>query len=327
MIQPLKLGSITFASNLIQGPLAGVSCAPFRKLAYQYGCPAFCCTEMVSAKHLVSAKATSNRYTYKAPEEGALCFQISGNEISLVAKTAERATRLGADLIDLNAGCPVPKMRAKGVGSKLLHTPEKLYHLTQAMRHASDAVISVKVRVNAGKGDIDNLAVLDAIEQGGADYITVHGRHWTQGYDVNCDYEEVRAIVKAASIPVIGNGDVKDLSSLRKMLATGCAGVMIGRAGVGQPWLFEKLRLEMNNKPFVSPSFFEVSQIFLDHLLGLIALENETIAIYQSRKFFKYYFRPYLTPEVFARFENEYFQLKSFTSISALVEKYANENC
>jgi tRNA-dihydrouridine synthase B len=300
VVSPLQLGIKQFPVNLIQGPLAGVSCAPFRQLTWRYSQPAFTCTEMISCNTLIHMpQAQQRRFITKDPREGPVCFQLAGSGPHEVAEAVKRVTDYGADLIDLNCGCPVKKIRSKGAGSSLLTDPILLYQLIRAMKENTHVPVSVKIRVEGGSGLQFNRDVAQVVSDAGADFLIVHGRHWSEHYETPCRHEEIQFFVDALSIPVIGNGDVACIDSLKTMLATGCAGVMIGRAGVGQPWLIGQLIAEMNQKSFHTPTPQEIGLLFIEHVTDLAELLNsEKFAIIQSRNFCKYYAR-----RIFARTE------------------------
>ncbi len=293
MIKPLIIGQHILPHNLIQGPLAGVSCAPFRALAALYEKPAISYTEMISCNTLIhQSKQSQRRFVEKDPDEGLVCFQLSATDPHALALGTKIATDYGADFIDLNSGCPVRKIRSRGAGSALLSEGSKIYALIRAMKNNTDRPVSIKIRVDANSDDRFNEDVAHAIADAGADFVTVHGRHWTSGYDVSCSYQDIAFFVQALPIPVIGNGDVSCLNSLQNMFLTGCAGVMIGRAMVGQPWLIQQLRQEWGGIDFVPPSLPERSELFLQHVKGLMTLLNtEKFAIIQARRFAKYYAR------------------------------------
>ncbi len=292
-ITTLKLGTRTFPTNLIQGPLAGVSCAPFRALTWQYGQPAFSCTEMLSCKTLLhQPKLAQARYLMKAPAEGPVCVQLSGHDPKELSESVKRITDFGADLIDLNCGCPVPKVRNKGAGSSLLTHPSRLFQLIHAMKQNTHLPVSIKIRVDGRSSDRFNEEISKVVHDAGADFLIVHGRHWTEHYETPCHYEDIQFFVETLKIPVIGNGDTACVTTLKKMFSTGCAGVMIGRAGVGQPWLIKQLQAEMTGAHFLTPSLPEIGEIFMTHIQGLSDLLNsEKFAILQARKFSKYYAR------------------------------------
>lgn len=292
MIRTLTLGAKTFPVNLIQGPLAGVSCAPFRRLTWEHSQPAFSCTEMISCKTLLHQSGAKQRFVKKDPGEGPVCFQLSGHDAGELAEAVKQVTDYGADLIDLNCGCPVKKIRSRGCGSRLLGKPSQLYQLIKTMKDHTHVPVSIKIRIDGGSTDRNNQDIANAVEDAGADFLVVHGRHWTEHYETPCNYDQIQFFVETLSIPVIGNGDVTCVETLKKMFATGCAGVMIGRAGVGQPWLIGKLIAQMQNKHFNEPSQSEIGRLFVAHIQALAdLLGSEKFAVIQARKFAKYYAR------------------------------------
>lgn len=292
MIKPLSLGNKTFPTNIIQGPLAGISCAPFRLLSWRHSQPAFNCTEMISCKTILhQAPHAKRRYLHKDANEGPVCFQLSGNNPQELGEAVKQVTDVGADLIDLNCGCPVKKIRSRGAGSSLLTNPQTLYSLITAMKSNTHLPVSVKIRVEGG-GETFNQEVAQAVSDAGADFLIVHGRHWTQHYETPCRHDAIAYFVENMKIPVIGNGDIACVESLRAMLATGCAGVMIGRAGVGQPWLIQQLTQALQGKIWQPPSIDNMRNALLEHIDGLVALlESEKFAVLQARQFIKYYAR------------------------------------
>ena len=317
MTTPLQLGTRTFPTNIIQGPLAGVSCAPFRSLTWRYGQPAFSCTEMISCKTLLHRSNTANhRLTSIDADEGPVCFQLSGSDPTELGEAVKIATDLGADLIDLNCGCPVNKIRSRGAGSSLLTKPHQLYQLITSMKQHTHLPVSIKIRVEGGSHDTFNREVASAVGDAGADYLIVHGRHWTEHYETPCHHDDIQFFVETLKIPVIGNGDIACLDSLKRMLATGCAGVMIGRAGVGRPWLINQLTTELRGDLFTPPNSQEVRDIFIEHVTRLTQLlNNEKFAILQARKFAKYYARHLATKADFCLKINECETLSSFITL------------
>jgi len=288
---PIQLGSLTLPSNIVQGPLAGYSCAPFRSLIARFKYAGFCTTEMISAHDLVYRDSKPKRYLHRNPNEALLCFQLAAKAPDVLARAIDIVEKAGADLIDLNCGCPVQKIRKKQMGSKLLENPEHLFSLVKAMRDQTDAAISVKIRISDDQCEKDK-AVIDAVQSAGIDYIVVHGRTWRERYDVNCQLDRIKALVDYATVPVFANGDVEDYPSLENIIKhTQCSGVMISRGSVGQPWLFAKLEAAAKNKPFSRPRQVEIGNMLLEHVRELIGLHNEVVAVLQSRKLAKYYAR------------------------------------
>ena len=321
-IRPLKVGQLQLANNLIQGPLAGYSCAPFRLITHRLGQPAYCTSEMISAKDLIHRVVKPKRYLWKDPAEGLVSYQLSGDNPQDIALATKIVTDAGASLIDLNCGCPVAKIRAKGAGSKLLTEPNKIAALVLAAKANTQLPVSVKIRIDSVSGDNNNLSVVNAIEEAGADLLIVHGRHWTEKYDKPCNLEQIAEIVACCKIPVIANGDVKDIASLRRTFTvTNCAGLMIARASVGQPWLFQQLQLELTGQRFKFPSITAIGAIYLEHIQRLAELETEFLAVIQARKLAKYYIRQHFNGYEFQQ------QLNHCTSLIAfekLVKDYFN---
>lgn len=292
MISTLQLGNNQFPNNIIQGPLAGYSSAPFRFLTWVHSKPAFTCTEMISSKALINQpKRSLDRYVKKMVGEGPVCFQLSGNSPKELGEAAKIVTDYGADLIDLNCGCPVKKIRRKGMGSSLLETPSDLFQLITALKNNTSVPVSIKIRVEGNK-DQTNQQIAQVVQDAGADFLIVHGRHWTDNYDIACRYEQIAYFVQELKIPVIGNGDIACLSSLQRMFATNCAGVMISRAGVGQPWLIAQLAAMMRGDGFTVPAVETIGGLFLQHVYELSKLfDDEKFAVIQARKLVKYYGR------------------------------------
>lgn len=293
LIQPLQLGDRIFPVNIMQAPLAGYTCAAFRALLWRYSKPAFCVTEMISCKSLIyQLKNTATRYLAKDPEEGPVCFQLFGNNPQELAIATKIVTDHGADLIDLNCGCPVAKVRKQGAGSSLLTDPRKIYQLITAMKQNTTVPISIKVRI-ADKNDVQlNRPLIQAVSDAGADFLVVHGRHWTENYSAACHYDQIQFFVEHLKIPVIGNGNVGCYASLEKMLATGCAGAMVGRASIGQPWLIGKLIATARQQDFVAPTNHEIGLILIEHIAKLAHLfHSEKSAVLEARKMISHYAR------------------------------------
>lgn len=283
--QPLQLGSLTLPHRLIQGPLAGYSCAPFRALFAKFLSPAYCVSEMISAQDLLFKHDRTSRYVYRAPEEGLLAYQLSGTDAAVLVKAAIKLQDLGADLIDLNCGCPKTKIRKKGAGSALLETPERLIALVAALRSVLTIPLTVKIRLQEPQKDV---VLAQQIEAAGADALIVHGRRWMDDYDVAANFLQIAAIKQQVSIPVIANGDITDEHSLQKaMQESRCDAFMISRAGTGKPWLYQAL---LNGQSFF-PTLAERIALFMVHLEGLATLENDYKAVLQSKSLIRYYFR------------------------------------
>jgi tRNA-dihydrouridine synthase B len=291
VFSPLKIGSLELPINLVQGPLAGYSCAPFRELIESFVPIGYTTTEMISAYNLAHQIEQPRRYLYRGDSERRVCYQISGNDPAILAAATARVVELGADMVDLNCGCPQKKIRKKGCGTKLLADAEHLYQCVSAMRTASKKPLSVKIRVDGDSDEQFNQEVLTAIESAGADVLVVHGRHWRERYDVPVRADEIAQLVTMTSLPVIANGDVNSLQSAQRLLTqTGAAGVMVSRASIGRPWLFAEMLAQAQGKTFSPPTESQLQQLYQRHLSGLVALDGQYKAELQSRKLQGYYF-------------------------------------
>lgn len=305
----LKLGDLDLNHRLIQGPLAGFSCAPFRMLFSVFQAPAYCVSEMISAYDIVHKHAENGRYLYRSPKERLLCYQISGNDPEIMAGAATKLAGLKADIIDINCGCPKSKIRKKGAGSALLENPERLIKIVKAVREAIQCPFTVKIRLQNNKED-DALA--RAIADAGADALIVHGRTWQQDYDIACDWHKIAKIKTAIDIPLIANGDIADHKSLEKIYEiTGCDGFMISRAGTGRPWLYAALLKGED----ILPCQTEIHSLFIEHLKQLAELENEFQAVLQSKSLLRYYLGKDIDPV----FLKEFYGLTSISDIEKIL--------
>lgn len=284
---PLQIGELTLAHRLIQAPLAGISCAPFRALFSHFRSPAYAATEMISAHSITQSHALKPRYLAHDESEGRWCIQLSGHEPDLMRQAVEVATAQKPDLIDLNCGCPKPKIRGKGCGSALMDDLPQLGQVVAAMRQSTHLPFTVKIRVAGQTQEHHYLDAIKVIEDNGADAIIVHGRHHSEGYDVAANYQQIQQVVQRVTIPVIANGDVSDKVSLERCLAeTGADAVMIARGGIGKPWLYQQL-LEGTE----TPSYATRCHYFQLHINQLAELENSALtALLQGRRLLKWYF-------------------------------------
>ncbi len=313
--QPLTIGSLTLPHRLIQAPLAGISCYPFRRLFSYFKRPAYAATEMISATDLIHRKRLDTRYVLRAKDEGLLCYQLSSHRAFELVEAIKMVEDLGADIIDLNCGCPKHKITAKGRGAALIKKPKLLYELVSSMRQATSLPLTVKIRTQGSSDETDYLLAAKVIEEAGADAIIVHGRHATDGYDIPCHYHQIENIVESLSIPVIANGDVLDRASLEKCLRESKAqAVMVGRGSIGRPWLYAQLF----NPDFAMPSFKARVALFGEHIEDLAeVIQSEYIALLQARRFIKHYF-----PELEAEAQQRLFLEQSIQDLVQALAHY-----
>lgn len=306
---PMKIGSLTLPNRLIQGPLAGYSCAPFRTLFNHFHKPAYSVTEMSSALDILSKHSEKSRYIYRSPEEELLAYQISGTDPKTMAAAAQKLQLYGADILDINCGCPKPKIRKKGAGSALLDNPVLLEQIIKVVRAEISIPLTVKIRIQNNEQDF---FLLNLIERSGADAVIVHGRRWIDDYDVNANLQQIAKIKHNSSIPVIANGDIHDVPSLQQAVElSGCDAYMIARAGTGKPWLYQEL---LTLKP-VAVSRKQCIELFMNHLQGLAVLEDEYKAVLQSKSLVRYYFGKTWAAEEL----NHFYQLDSLKTIACFL--------
>jgi nifR3 family TIM-barrel protein len=236
----MQIGTITLDNPLIMAPLAGISNLPFRLSAKKEGC-ALVCSEMISSNGLVYKSKKTLRMLESAPEEKPLSIQIFGADPSMMAEAATIAEASGADILDINFGCSVKKVIKTGAGVALMQTPQKAAAILTAVRQSIKIPLTLKIRTGWEKSGTQAVQTAKIAESCGADAIAVHPRTATQGFGGQADWTIISTVKKATAIPIIGNGDIvtpEDAVRMRKM--TGCDGVMIGRAAIGNPWIFSQ---------------------------------------------------------------------------------------
>lgn len=237
-----SIGNVNIENGLIMAPVAGYTDVGFRALCYEYGA-GLCFTEMVSAKGLCYKNPNTSALLETAPEEKIKAVQIFGSEEDILAQAVSSKELSKFDIIDINMGCPVPKVVKNAEGSFLMTAPDKVFNLVKAAVSAScGRPVTVKIRAGFTYNDKNAVEVALAAQEGGASAVTVHGRTRDQFYAGQADWGIIADVVSALKIPVIANGDVKDRESYREILkATGATGVMIARAALGRPYIFSEL--------------------------------------------------------------------------------------
>ena len=287
------IGKLKLPNRLIQAPLAGISSAPFRELFSLYTKPAYAVTEMISANSILANNPTINqRYLSRSSKEGLWCIQLSGNDPKNLAAAIKMCEKYNPDLIDLNCGCPKPKIRTKGAGSALLDSPIKLREIISAMRAATSLPLTIKIRTAGNSNDESYLEAANIIAAEGADAIIVHARHHSEDYDVPANYAQIKKIAEIVKIPVIANGDISNSVDMQNAFnASAADAIMIGRASIGKPWIYQQLLEETPN-----PHWLERLEVFKLHIANLSSLEgSEFKAVLQARRLLKWYF-PELSP-------------------------------
>ena len=289
-MKQLKIGNVLLENSYVLGPMAGVTDLPFRLLCKEQGA-GLLCMEMVSAKGIFYNNKNTESLLQIHPEEIPVSLQLFGSDPKIVSEMAKRIEERPFSILDINMGCPVPKVVRNGEGSALMKNPKLVYELVSATVKAIKKPVTVKIRKGFDDEHVNAVEIAKIIEEAGAAAVAVHGRTREQYYSGKADWEIIRQVKEAVSIPVIGNGDVtsgEKAIALRKQ--TGCDGVMIARGAQGNPWIFsELLEYERSGKLPERPDVEEIKKTMLRHARLQIEYKGNFTGIREMRKHVAWY--------------------------------------
>lgn len=286
----LEIGGITLPNNIILAPMAGVSDLPFRLLCHEQGA-GLVCMEMVSAKAIYYNNKNTDSLMEIHPDEGYASLQLFGSDPVILSEMAKRIEDRPHAFLDLNMGCPVPKVVNNGEGSALMKDPKLVERILGALVKATQKPVTVKIRKGFDESHVNAVEIAKIAESCGVSAVAVHGRTREQYYSGEADWDIIAKVKAAVSIPVLGNGDVDSPEKAERMLAqTGCDGVLIGRAAQGNPWIFREVTRYLEDKTLLPrPDNAEKKEVILRHAALQLEYKGEYIGVREMRKHLSWY--------------------------------------
>lgn len=289
----LNIGGVPLKSHAVLAPMAGVSDRAYRELCVRFGA-AYCVSEMVSSKALSFNSKKSEELMEISDLERPCGIQIFGDDPKCMADAAKHALENKPDIIDINMGCPAPKISSNGSGSALMKNPRLCGEIVKAVTAVTDIPVTVKIRKGWDDDSVNAVEVAKICESAGAAAITVHGRTRQQYYKPPVDYDIIKAVRESVSVPVIANGDIDSAERAKEVMdITGCDLVMIGRATLGNPWIFSQINayLETPNVKIHTPDLEERLGVMIEHIGKMVEYKGEHMAMLQARKLVVGYFK------------------------------------
>ena len=320
----MKIKNIEFDDIAFLAPMAGVADKAFRELCVRFGA-AYTVTEMVSSKGLTMGDKKSALLLTLGDEEKTAGAQIFGDNPEIMAEAAVKCLQYKPQIIDINMGCPAPKVAMNGGGASLMKNPQLAGEIVKAVSSAVDIQVTAKIRKGWDENGINAVQMAEILEKNGAAAIAVHGRTRKEMYSGSVDYEIIKAVKAAVGIPVIGNGDVVDAQSAAVMLEkTNCDAVMIGRGALGNPWVFQQINAYLNDCIVVPlPTLTEKMTVMLQHIKKIIEYKGEYTAMREARHHAAYYTKGLRGG---AKFRAEMGSLESLEQLEEITYRIIKEN-
>lgn len=318
-MKTLKIGNVELKNRYILAPMAGVSDLPFRLLCKEQGA-GLVCMEMVSAKAIYYNNKNTDMLMEIHPDEGPVSLQLFGSDPRIMGEMAKRIEERPFSILDVNMGCPVPKVVNNHEGSALMKNPKLVEEIVTSLVKAIDKPVTVKIRKGFDENNVNAVEIAKIAEACGAAAVAVHGRTREQYYSGKADWEIIARVKDAVKIPVIGNGDVTDIESAQQLVEqTGCDGIMIGRAVRGNPFLFRELvHYEQTGEYCAKATAQEVREAIIKHAALQIAYKGEYTAVREMRKHISWYSAGYPGSTKLRAKINE---MENMDDILAIVEK------
>ena len=318
----LKFGNIETPNNIFLAPMAGITDLPFRLICKKFGC-GMVYTEMVSAKGLLYENGKTNLLLKVEPEEHPVGAQLFGSDPKILSEMAKQVAESDIDFIDINMGCPAPKITKNGEGSALLKNPELIGDIVYATAKALDKPLTVKIRKGFDDDSVNAVQVAKIIEQAGASVLTLHGRTREQFYSGEADWDIIKAVKEAINIPLVGNGDVKGPEDAKRMMAyTGCDAVMIARAAQGNPWIFERTNHYLATGELLpEPTLEERIPVMIEHANMLAEFKGEYVGMREMRTHLVSYIKGLHGATEFRR---QLIRVTSVDEMKFMLEEYRN---